>query len=384
MRINIFGSTGIIGNKSLDIISKYFPNIKINLLVANNDFNKLYYQIKKFKPNYISLKNEKNLNLISNKIKKYGVKIIKYSDINNYLNNSQTDFTILSIAGYESLFFLEKIFKNTKHLGLVNKECIVSAGHLFQNLKKKNPNLKIHPLDSEHYSLLSNIDEINNGDYNKIILTASGGPFFNKKNINFKNIKFKDAIKHPMWQMGYKNSIDSATLANKCLEIIEAHYLFSIPFEKLDILIHPQSLIHSIVEKNNFNTSLNYFYPDMFIPIFNFFNDNNSIKKNKNLKKKFKYKSQTLTFDKVNIHEFPVYKIFKKINKQNPKNFIKFNCANQMAVELFKNGKISYIKIPKFINKAMKLSSNYPVNTIKNVIKFQDNFNLKLNSFYEK
>ena len=102
------------------------------------------------------------------------------------------------------------------------------------------------------------------------------------------------------------------------------------------------------------------------------------------MKKKFKYKSQTLTFDKVNIHEFPVYKIFKKINKQNPKNFIKFNCANQMAVELFKNGKISYIKIPKFINKAMKLSSNYPVNTIKNVIKFQDNFNLKLNSFYEK
>ena len=383
MNINIFGSTGIIGIKSLDIIAKYFPNLKINLLVANNNYKKLYFQIKKFKPKYIALKNKKNLLIISDKINALGVKIIDYNEVNNYLENNKSDFTILSISGYESLFFLEQIFKNTKFLGLVNKECVVSAGHLFKKMLKNNPNLRIYPLDSEHYSLLSNLHDINNSNYNKIILTASGGPFFNKKNLNLKKIKFVDAIKHPKWNMGYKNSIDSATLANKCLEIIEAHYLFSIPFKKIDISIHPESLIHSIVEKKNLNISLNYFYPDMFIPIYNFFKDNIVNTDQNLLNKKFQYKNQSLNFYKVNPNEFPIYKIFKNIDSKKPINLIKFNCANQCAVDLFKNNKINYIDIPKFINNAMKISLDYPVNTIKNVIKYQYKFNLLLNSKYE-
>ena len=384
MNINIFGSTGIIGTKSLTIIQKFYPKIKINLLVANNNHMKLISQAIKYKPKFISIKNINNIQIIRKKIRNLGIKILKYEQINDYLKDTKSDFTILSISGYHALFFLENIALNTKYLGLVNKECVVSAGHLFKDFYKKNSNFKIFPLDSEHFSLNLNFKNLNTDSYENVFITASGGPFYAKKNINLKKIKFNDAIKHPKWKMGYKNSIDSATLANKCLELIEAHYLFSIPFKKLKILIHPESLVHSIIENSNFTSTLNSFYPDMFIPIFNFFNENCYIN-NKIIKvKKFNFNNiKSLNFFDIDEKQFPIYKIFKKLNKNSPADLIKFNCANQFAVDLFKDRKILYDEIPTFINKAMKINSNYPVNNIKNIIIFQDVFNKKLATQYE-
>ena len=384
MNINIFGSTGIIGSKSLIIVKKYYPDIKINLLVANNNYLKLISQTIKYKPKFISIKNEDNIEFIKYKILKMGTKILKYDHINDYLKSTKSDYTILSISGYHALYFLENIALNTRLLGLVNKECVVSAGHLFKKFYKKNSNFKIYPLDSEHFSLKHNFENLDNNGYKNIFITASGGPFYSKKNINLKKIKFKEAIKHPKWKMGYKNSIDSATLANKCLELIEAHYLFSIPFSKLKILIHPESLIHSIVENSNFTSTLNSFYPDMFIPIFNFFYNNHNTKSDHFEIKKFNFANvKSLNFHEVDETQFPIYKIFKKLNKYSPADLIKFNCANQFAVDLFKDSKIEYDQIPLVINKAMKIKSNYPVNNIKNIIKFQDVFNKKLVSQYE-
>ena len=385
MDINIFGSTGIIGTKSLIIIKKFYPKIKINLLVANNNYSKLISQTIKYKPKFISIKNEDNIQLIRNKILNIGTKIIKYDQINNFLEVTKSDYTILSISGFNALYFLENIILNTSLLGLVNKECVVSAGHLFKKFYKKKLYCKIYPLDSEHFSLQFNFKNSNINEYRNIFITASGGPFYHTKNINLKKIKFKDAIKHPKWKMGYKNSIDSATLANKCLELIEAHYLFDIPFNKLKILIHPESVIHSIIENINFTSTLNSFYPDMFIPIFNFLNNNNIYHDNKPTEViKFNFeKVKSLNFYKVYDKQFPIYKIFKKLNKNLPSDFIKFNCANQFAVDLFKENKINYDQIPIFINKALKIKFNYPVNNIKNIIKFQNDFNKKLLSQYE-
>jgi len=384
MNINIFGSTGIIGSKSLAIVKKYYPDIKVNLLVANTSHLKLISQTIRYKPKFISIKNEDNIQLIRKKINNLGTKIIKYDQINVYLKSTKSHYTILSISGYHALYFLENIALNTRFLGLVNKECVVSAGHLFKKFYKKNSNFKIYPLDSEHFSLNINLKNLAINDYKNIFITASGGPFFSNKNINLKTIKFKDAIKHPKWKMGYKNSIDSATLANKCLELIEAHYLFSIPFSKLKILIHPESLVHSIVEYSDLTSNLNSFYPDMFIPIFNFF-DKNHITKSEIIKvKKFNFSNvKSLNFFEVDDNQFPVYKIFKKLNKHSPADLIKFNCANQFAVDLFKDSKIEYDQIPFFINKAMKIKSIYPVNNIKNIIKFQNVFNKKLILQYE-
>ena len=151
--------------------------------------------------------------------------------------------SILSVAGFESLKYLELILINTDKIGIVSKEAVVSAGHILNKIAKKYKT-KIIPLDSEHFSIYQNFNKINlqNSNFKKIYLTASGGPFLNRKFNNLKKVSFKEATNHPKWKMGYKNSIDSATLVNKCLELIEAHYLFNIPLNKLDILIHPQSL----------------------------------------------------------------------------------------------------------------------------------------------
>lgn len=387
MDINIFGSTGTIGIKTLNILYKSFPSIKINLLVANNNYKKLIFQSLKYKPNYISIKDKSKIPILKKKLSNNcKVKFIEYDKINDYISKSKSTFTILAIAGYEALNFLEKISQNTKFLGLVNKECIVSAGHLFKKLKDANKDLNILPLDSEHFSLNLNFYDQKITDYKFIYITASGGPFFNKKNLDLKKISFEDAIRHPKWKMGYKNSIDSASLVNKCLEIIEAHYLFSIPFKKLKILIHPESVIHSIIENKNYTSNMNYFYPDMYIPIFNFFQK--YVKKPNKVKKftkKFDLRlNSSFNFYQVNKQDFPIYKIFDKIDKSKPLNLIKFNVINQYAVESFKYNRLSFQEIPTFINNAMKIKFILPVNSIKNIIKFHHKFNQHLINHYEK
>ena len=381
MKINIFGSTGVIGKKSLLILKSYFPYIKINLLVANKNYNELIKQIKIFKPKYVYFNDKNRYYKFIKKFKKCNTINLSKSELNSYLNSSKSDITLLSISGYESLNYLELILKNTNNLGLVNKECVVSSGHLFKKLINKY-NVKIFPLDSEHFSLSTTFTNTNfqTSSYNKIYLTASGGPFLNKKLSEFKNISLNDSIKHPKWKMGYKNSVDSATMANKCLEIIEAHYLFKIPIKKLDIIIHPESLVHSIIEYNNFTSNLNYFYHDMFIPIFNFFN---SIKGN-NIDldfKKFKFSSiSNLEFFPVDNKRYPIVKLFKNIDKTNPKDIIKFNCANEYSVNLFINHIITYKQIENILHKCLDIDIKTSVKNIGSIIEFQKEYIEKLNA----
>ena len=300
MKVNIFGSTGYIGNQSLEIINNYFPDLKINLLCANRNINILKKQIKIYKPKYVYLFDEKKSKDLKKIIKK-NTKILNKDDLFFYLNNSKSDFTILAVSGYKSLNYFESILKNTKFLGIVSKECIVSAGHILKKFKYKNK-IKIFPLDSEHFSM-NQLFKFSKKYFhlNKVYLTASGGPFLNQNYNNLKNITFNQAINHPKWRMGFKNSIDSATLVNKCLEIIKAHYLFNIKYEKLKILIHPEALIHSIVEFYNKTSCLNYFYHDMSIPIYNFLNLNNKRISNKNINYKYNFKyNVSLNFSKPN------------------------------------------------------------------------------------
>jgi len=212
---------------------------------------------------------------------------------------------------------------------------------------------------------------------NKVTLTASGGPFYKKKFYDLKNISFKQATNHPKWKMGYKNSIDSATLVNKCLELIEAHYLFDIPFEKMNILIHPEAIVHSAIEYNNFVTHFNLFKNDMKIPILNFFHysksNNNYECKNLHIKNYEKF-----SFYKVNSDNFPIHNFFNKINKNKPQNLIKFNVGNEYAVNLFKNKMIKYTDIYKIIEKVTSLNLYSSVNTIKDIIDYHENVEKKL------
>ena len=378
MKINIYGSTGEIGKTTLNLLENNFSEIKINLLCAKSNIKLLRKQIYKYKPKYAFLyDNEKKIN-IGKKIDK--TKILNFNDLLIYLSSSKSTYSLLAISGYKSLYFLENIIKNTDNLGIASKEAIVSVGHIF-NKKKYFNKTNIFPIDSEHYSLFDFFNKTNKKNIKNITLTASGGPFYRRKFNSLSNIKFSQAIKHPKWKMGYKNSIDSATLVNKCLELIEAHYLFNIPFSKLNILVHPQAIVHSIVEYENFTTHFNLFKNDMKVPILNFLNTKNKIDlkiKNKNL---YIDTYNHLNFEKVKVDIFPIYNFFRNIDKEKPQNLIKFNIGNEFAVELFKNKIIRYTDIYKIIKKVTYLNLYSPVNTIKDIINYHEEIETKIQEF---
>ena len=380
MKINIFGSTGNIGKKTLNLIEKFFPQLKVNLLCAKSNTNLLIRQIEKFQPRYVFLyDNFKVKHLKSNISKK--TKILNFDELNSYLISSKSDLSLLSISGYNSLLFLEQIINNTSNLGLVSKEAIVSAGHIFKK-KKFFSKTKIFPLDSEHFSIFDYLnDSIINNSIKNLIITASGGPFLNKPYNSLHNIQFEQAIKHPKWRMGHKNSIDSATLVNKCLEIIEAHYLFDIPFEKIDILIHPDAIVHSIIQKNNYVTNMNLFKNDMNIPLINFLMKSQKISINYNSNFNLP-KISNYNFQEVKISNFPIYKFFKDLDKDNPENLIKFNIGNELAVNLFKKKLIRYTDIYKIIEKATSLNLYSSLNSIKSIINYHDEVEKTLQELY--
>ena len=379
MILNIYGSTGEIGKKTLIIIKKYFPKIKINLLCANSNLRVLKKQINIFKPKYVFLSNDDASRKLKSTIKS-NTKVLSFAQLCYYLRNSKSDFSILAISGYKSLYYFDYIIKNTRNLGLVNKEAIVSAGHIFKK-KKYFKKTKIFPIDSEHFSLFESFNFDNNiNNFKKIILTASGGPFYNKNYKSLEKISFSDAIKHPKWKMGYKNSIDSATLVNKCLEVVEAHYLFGIPFEKIDIIIHPQALVHSIITKQNFVSNYNLFKNDMSIPIINFLMQSKFKFEKNNKNFYFKINSQ-LDFYEVKNQVFPIYNFFKKMNKENPANLIKFNTGNELAVNMFKNNLIKYTDIIEIIKKVVSIKLNSPLNNIKDIINYHEKIEKKSKFF---
>ena len=381
MIINIYGSTGIIGRKALSLIKNKFPNYKINLLCAKNNIKLLAKQTRDYNVKYVYLDNKK-LNYKLKSLIPNDVKIFNKESLTYYLKSNKSDLSILSVSGFESLKYLELILINTNKIGIVSKEAIVSAGHIVNKIAKK---YKTHiiPLDSEHFSIYQNFNKINlqNVNFKKIYLTASGGPFLNKKFATLNKVSFKEATNHPKWKMGYKNSIDSATLVNKCLELIEAHYLFNIPINKLDILIHPQSLVHSIIEGNNYVSNMIYFQNDMKIPLYNFL-DNGSAYKFPNLKKFNLVKELKLNFFEVNKDNYPLYFYFKSIDKTNPCNLIKFNIGNEFAVDLFKQKKINYPEIMQIIKEITSLNINSDVNTIDNIIQYLENLKEYIQSNY--
>jgi len=375
MNINIYGSTGFIGTKTLNLIDRHFPNIKINLLCAKSNLKLLKKQILKYNPKYAFLHDMANIPNFKTKIG--NTKILNFDELQSYLLSTKSNLSILAIAGYKSLYYIENIIENTENLGIVNKESIVSAGHIFkkkQYFKKTN----IFPLDSEHFSLFELFNKIKNKkSIKKVVITASGGPFYKKKFSSLNKIEFSEAIKHPKWKMGYKNSIDSATLVNKCLELIEAHYLFDIPYNKMKILIHPEALVHSAIDFDNYVTQLNLFKNDMSIPIINFLKSSKSSYQNKN-HNLFLGSYKNLNFEDVKNDIFPIYKFFNNIDKNKPQNIIKFNIGNEYAVNLFKNGLIMYTDIYKIIKKITSLNLYSPVNNIKDILEYHESIESKI------
>ena len=358
--ISILGSTGSIGLTSLSIIDKKKKNFKIDILSANKNFNLILKQIKKYKPNFYVISDFQTFIKIKNKFKDKKINII--NNFNSIKFKNKSDITITAIPGIEGLYPTLLMVKKSKKLLIANKEAIICGWNLIKTLASKNKT-KIIPVDSEHFSILKLLENSKYDEIKKIYITASGGPFLNYKISQFKKIKPEDALKHPKWKMGKKISIDSSTLMNKMLELIEAQKLFNLPNNKLDIIIHPNSLIHAIVEFKNGLTKFIYHETSMVIPLANaIFENNLNIADFFNQKKK-NNEINSLIFHKVSLKIFPIFKLKKRINEY-PSTPIIINAANEVLIDQFLQKKIAFLGISKTIMKIMN-DINYKKYAIK-------------------
>ncbi len=363
--ISILGSTGSIGISALSVIDKKKKYFKIILLSSNKNYKIICNQIKKYKPKYYVINNFKTYKKVKKRFEKNKIKILNFFNFDE--KKIKSDIAITAIPGIAGLIPTINVISKTKKILIANKESIICGWNLIEKKAKKNKT-DIIPIDSEHYSIRELIKDTKIENIEKIYLTASGGPFLNLKISKFKKIKPKDALTHPKWKMGKKITIDSSTLMNKIFELIEAHKLFKIPLNKLDILIHPNSLVHAIVKFKNGLTKLLYHDTSMTIPLANaIFDGNLSIKKyfNKDKKKDLNF-FPDLIFKKVNKKNFPIIKLIKRINEY-PSTPIILNSANEVLVEQFLQKNIPFLSISKIIMGIMN-DRNYKKYAIKRPI----------------
>ena len=311
-KIIILGSTGSIGKQTLEIIKKDKKNFKIILLSTDKNINLLLKQIKIFNVKNVVVSDKKKYEILKKKLKKINI-LPNFNSVDKKIKG-KADYVMSAISGLEGLHPTLKIIKKTKRIAIANKESIICGWELIQKELKKYKTEFI-PVDSEHFSIWSVIKNYNKSDIEKIILTASGGPFLNKK--IKKNIKIKDAVNHPNWQMGKKISVDSATLMNKIFEVIEAKKIFDIELKKFDILIHPKSYIHAIVKLKNGLIKIIAHDTDMQIPICNSIYMGSAYNKFIKSKKIDLNILNTLNLQNVNTKKFSVIKILNRLSKKN-------------------------------------------------------------------
>ena len=371
-KIVILGSTGSIGKQTLDVIRKNKKNFKILLLTTNKNHILLSKQIKEFKVKNVIINNRNCYKKIKKKFKYINV-YRDFKKIDKIINN-KADYTMSAISGFEGLEPTLRVIKKTKVIAIANKESIICGWSLIKKRLKKYKTRFI-PVDSEHFSIWSEIKDTNSSKIQEVIITASGGPFFNLKNKKIKKTP-KLATNHPNWKMGKKISTDSANLMNKVFEVIEAKKIFDIDLKKFNIWIHPKSYVHAIIKFKNGLIKLIAHETDMRIPIFNSIYNNNI--KTFNSKKININFLNNLNFSKADPKQYPLINILKKI----PKNETLFETilvsVNDELVKLFLKEKISFEDISIFLNRILnnKIFSKYRLKKVNNFREIQ-----KLNEF---
>ena len=351
-KIAILGSTGSIGKTTFNIIKKNKKDFEVVLLTTNKNINLVIRQARILRVKNIIISSRAHY-LKAKKIKNKNFKIYNNLDNLNKIIKKKLDYCMCAISGLAGLKPTLSCIRLTKKIAIANKESIICAWNLIDKELKKNKT-KFIPVDSEHFSIWSLIKNIKNSKIDKILITASGGPFLNLPIKKFKNIKPKDALKHPNWIMGRKISVDSATMMNKVFEIIEAQRIFKVNLSKFEILIHPNSYLHAIVKFENGLTKMLVHDTSMTIPIFNTIYSENS-RKLKNNSINLSYLNN-LNLSKPDIKRFPILKIINLI----PKNISLFEtviiAVNDELVNYFLENKISFLDMQKYLLKILKFN----------------------------
>ena len=347
--VSVLGSTGSIGLNALEIFKKKENLFKINVLVANKNYRQICNQIKTLKPNIFVVNDTKVFKKVKKRFKHKKFKI--FNNILKINNLKKSDITVAAIPGIAGLSSTIYMTKKSNKILIANKESIICGWDLIKKASGINKTTII-PIDSEHFSIMKLLENQNIKDINKVYLTASGGPFLNFRISKLSKIKPKEAIRHPKWKMGKKISIDSATLMNKMLENVEAQKLFSLKPNMIEIIIHPESLVHAVIELKNGLNKFIYHNTTMTIPLANAIFDGKVdiqefVKKEKAKKNRFFLKN--LNFLKVNKKRFPIINLLLKINKH-PSTPIIVNAANEILVDQFLKNKLPFNSFYRYIS----------------------------------
>jgi len=362
-KVSILGSTGSIGLNCLKIIKNY-NFFKINILIANKNYRLICKQINEYNPNIFIVYDKKTFYKVKKKYKKKKIKIYNSLDSKDFFL-TKSDITIAAIPGIVGLKPTIEFTKTSKKILIANKESIICGWNLIKNAAFKN-NTKIIPVDSEHFSIMKLLENHNINEVRKVYLTASGGPFFNVPLAKLNKVQPQEALKHPKWKMGKKISIDSATMMNKILEVIEAQKIFSLNEKIIEIVIHPQSLVHAIVEFKNGLYKFLYHDTTMIIPLANAI-----LGKNFDIKNIYKPKMMTnknlslkkLNFYKVETKRYPIIKLKSRLNEYNSTSII-INAVNEILVDQYLQKKIDFTSFYNYFLKVLN-DRNYKKYAIK-------------------
>ena len=347
-KLSILGSTGSIGTQTLDIVKNNPHEFKVVGLTANKNIELLKNQINEFKPESVAVMDNEKADLL-----KEDVDINVYSGIDGIIKIAaldETDTIVNSLVGSIGVKPTVEAIRNKKNIALANKETLVTAGSIVMEEVKKN-DVNLMPIDSEHSAIFQCLNGENIDDINKIIITASGGPFRDYTKQQLENVSVNDALNHPTWNMGNKITIDSATLMNKGFEVIEAHWLYGIGYKDIEVVTHPQSIIHSLVEFKDNSTVAQLSLPDMKMPIQYALSYPKRFELN--VKKLNLTEVKNLSFEKPNFELFPCLKYAYDAGNIGGTMPAVLNAVNEVAVYAFLENKIKFLDIPKLINKMM-------------------------------
>ena len=348
-KVTILGSTGSIGVNALNVINNL--DIDVVGLSANTNSKLLIEQAKKFQPKSVSIVDEDAYLIVKDALKNTSIDVLcGKNGLLEISSRDDVDLVLNAIVGSSGMLPTVYAIRAGVDIALSNKESLVMAGKIIESERKKS-NVNIFPVDSEHSAIWQCLVGESKEEVKRLILTGSGGPFREKKISTFKDIKPEDALKHPNWEMGKKITIDSASMMNKGLEVIEAVWLFEMDSQKVDIVVHPQSIIHSMVEFDDTSVKAQLGLPDMKIPIQYALSYPNHIKTNWEPLDLVKIKS--LTFENVNDERFPCIKLAYESLARGGTSSSVLNVANEQAVYRFLKKEIGFMEIPKLIEIAM-------------------------------
>ena len=351
-KIVLLGSTGSIGTQTLDVVRNNKEELTVVGIAANSSVDKVEEQVREFHPKYVAMFDAAAATKLQEKISDLGIKVLSGMEgLLEIVSVPEADTVLTAVVGMIGIQPTIRAIEAGKDIALANKETLVCAGHIIMPLAKEK-GVSILPVDSEHSAIFQSLNGEPRDKVEKILLTASGGPFRGKKRSELENMTAADALKHPNWDMGPKVTIDSSSLVNKGLEVMEARWLFDVSLDNIEVVVHPQSIVHSAVQYVDGAVMAQLGVPDMKLPIQYalFYPDRRPMAE----KRLDLFELHSLTFEKPDTDTFRGLKLAFDAARRGGSMPTVFNAANEMAVKRFLKGDIRYLQIYEMIEKAME------------------------------